>query len=277
MKKLSFILILFGAVISWAQIAPECAGIEKPADYNEEKQQAFMQNHFMSMFLPLPSIDAHPSDHDYKSIGLDTTYVPKLTCRQRLALNATKTEDANKTPLLPRIRVGVPLFRSKIFSIVGEVSFIPPLPIPHMSIWHVTAEGSFFYEPITRLILGARTFMGLSYLRAEVATPFEKGAPIKDDWFSFAIIGADLSLAFGLPLTENQKLYPSFSFGLIKGASNFVVADDGVSVPNKYPLFCPTTFMGISYHLFDRFRLSLLAGGAWETAITGHFRFAYMF
>ncbi len=259
-----------------AQIAPECAGIEKPADYDEEKQRSFMQNYSMAMFMPLPIIDSHPSDQARGAIGIDTTLVPKLTCRERLALNATKTEDTNMMPLLPRPHLSLPIFQNNRFALVGGVSFLPPL-IPKLLLWHVSTEGSFLYEPVKGIVIGARAFMGLSYLRAEIATPFEKDAQTKEDWFSFAMIGGDLSASFAVPITENHKLYPFLSFGLVKGASIFVVADDGVSVPNKYPLFSLTNFVGLSYHLFHRFKLALAIGGALDTSMTGHLRLAYLF
>lgn len=276
MKKFLFIIVFLWPQIVQAQIAPECAGIEKPADYDEEKQRSFMHNHAMSMFMPLPIIDSHPSDQARGAIGIDTTLVPKLTCRERLALNATKTEDTDKMPLLPRPRLSIPIFQNSRFALVGGVSFLPPL-IPKLLLWHVSTEGSFLYEPMKGIVIGARAFMGVSYLRAEIATPFDKSAQTKEDWFSFAIIGGDLSASFGVPITENQKLYPFLSFGLIKGASIFVVADDGVSVPNKYPLFSLTNFVGLSYHLFDRLKLALTIGGVIDTSMTGHLRLAYLF
>lgn len=276
MKIFLFIVVFLLSRMIQAQIAPECAGTEKPADYDEEKQRSFMQNYSMSMFMPLPIIDSHPSDQTRGAIGIDTTLVPKLSCRERLALNATKTEDTDKMPLLPRPHLSIPIFQSNRFALVGGVSFLPPL-IPKLLLWHVAAEGSFLYEPIKGIVIGARTFMGLSYLRAEIATPFDNSAQTKEDWFSFAMIGGDLGFSFRVPITENHQLYPLIAFGVVKGASIFVVADDGVAVPNKYPLFSLTNVVGLSYHLFNRFKLALAIGGVLDTSMTGHLRLAYLF
>lgn len=276
MKSFWVIIAFLLSHIGQAQIAPECVGVEKPADYDEDKQRSFMQNYSMSMFMPLPIIDNHPSDPSRGAIGVDTTLVPKLTCQQRLALNGTKTEDTDKMPLLPRPHLSVSIFKNSRFALMGGVSFLPPL-IPKLLLWHVSTESSFLYEPIKGVVIGARAFMGLSYLRAEIATPFEKNAQTKEDWFSFAMIGGDVSASFGIPIAENQKLYPFLSFGLVKGASIFVVADDGVPVTNKYPLSSITNFVGLSYHLFDSFKVALAIGGALDTSMTGHLRLAYLF
>lgn len=271
-------LLFFGAG-SFAQIAPECAGVEKPKDYDEDKQRAFMQNYTMASFLPLPVVDAHPSDSFKSSIGVDATFVPKLSCQERLALNGTKTEDANKSPIIPRPRFNTNVISKGPFSLSAAMSFLPPLPIPHFSLWHLGAESTFLYEPIKGVAVGARGFMGLGYVLAEIATPFDSKDPVKDDWFSFGIMGFDVLSSFGIPLSEGQKLYPFLSFGLVKGASLFVVGDDGVTVPNdRYPLFSLTNFVGISYHVFARrLNISLCVGGALDALMTGQLRFAYMF
>ncbi len=276
MSHLFLIAFFWLAHASQAQIAPECIGVAKPADYDEDKQRSFMQNHSMVMFMPLPVIDSHPSDPYRTAIGIDTTLVPKLSCAQRLAINGTKTEDADKMPLLPRPHASVPIFKLNRFAFMGGASFLPPV-MPKLLLWHAAIEGSVLYEPITGIALGARTFIGLSYLRTEIATPFVIGAETKEDWFSFAIIGGDLSSSFAISFTENQKLYPFLSFGLVKGASIFVVADDGVPVTNKFPLIALTNFVGLSYHLFDRLSLAVVVGGALNVAMTGHLRLAFLF
>lgn len=279
MRSLIITQFLFWGSIAIGQIAPECAGVEKPKDYDEDKQRAFMQNFSMATFLPLPIVDAHPSDELKSSIGIDSTFVPKLSCQERLALNGTKTEDANKSPVLPRLRFNTNALSKKQFSVTAGMSFLPPLPIPHFSLWHLGAESSFLYEPLTGIVVGARGFMGLGYVRAEIATPFQKDEPTKDDWFSFGLIGFDVLSSFGIPLSEGQKLYPFLSFGLVKGASLFVVGDDGVLVANdQYPLLSLTNFVGLSYHVFARrLNISLIVGGALNAVMTGHLRLAYMF
>ena len=279
MRCLIIAQYLLWVSIAAAQIAPECAGIEKPADYDEDKQRAFMQNFSMATFLPLPIIDAHPSDALTSSIGIDATLVPTLSCQERLALNATKTEDANKSPIFPRPRFNTNVISKRQFSLTAGISFLPPMPIPHFSLWYLGAESSFLYEPLVGVVVGARGFMGLGYLRAEIATPFDKNDPVKDDWFSFGIMGFDVLSSFGIPLSEGQKLYLFLSFGFVKGASLFVVGDDGVTVANdRYPLFSLTNFVGLSYHVFARrLNLSLCIGGALNTMMTGHLRLAYMF
>lgn len=238
-----------------------------------------MQNYFMALFMPLPIADAHPHDQLKHSAGIDTSYVPRLSCAQRLALNATKTENTSKTPLLPRPSVHTRLLGNTSYSLTMGISFLPPLPIPHFSVWSLAADSSVLFEPMKGIAIGVRGFLGVGYLRAEIATPFNQDDPIKDDWFSFGIFGADALSSFAIPITEKQKLYPFLSFGFVRGASLFAVADDGVLVPNdKYPLLSLTNFVGLSYHVFDQhLNISLSVGGALDAALTGHLRLAYLF
>jgi hypothetical protein len=279
MKRLAFIVSLSATTMSFAQIAPECIGVKIPPNYDEDQQRAFMQNYFIALFMPLPFINWHPSDSIKSNAGFDISYVPKLSCQERLVIKGTKTENTDKGPVMPRIQVKKELFLWNKLSLSIGASFLPPLPIPGLSVWYASVQTALSYEPILGLALHLREFMNLAYINTEIVSPLQKDDPVKDDWFNFASIGSDLTASFAVPLGESQKLYPYISFGIIKAASIFVVGIDKFAVLNeKYPLLALTNFMGLSYHAFhSKLQLTLSAGGAAGTAMTGHLQLAYGF
>jgi hypothetical protein len=278
MKNLIFLALLVSTSLS-AQIAPECAGITKPADYNEEKQQAFMENFYIAHFMPPVSISSHPADGPNSNIGLMSAYIARLSCLQRLAMNGTKTEENVKSPILPRIRFASTFFSRPPWSISLGVNFLPPLPIPHFVIWHSSLDTTLSYEFLTGLALSLRGFLSLAFIRAEIAGPFKNTDPLIDDWFNPASMGTDGIVSMRIILPKNQTLYPFASFGLVKGTSIFVVGDDDVPVYNeKYALFSPTFYAGVNYHAFEhQLQVGLSGGGAINTMITGQLSLAYGF
>ena len=48
----------------YAQIATECAGVEIPADYDEDKQQAHLNNYFAAGFIMTPMTPIQPFQKD---------------------------------------------------------------------------------------------------------------------------------------------------------------------------------------------------------------------
>lgn len=264
---------------AWAQIAPECEGLTKTVDYNEDKQRAYLQNYYNALFMQRPLIMSSPKSERKHAIGLDMVFLPKLSCKERLVMNATKTEEAPKTPILPRPRLSAGLWNNEHIAISADLSFLPPLPIPHFQTWYVSGDTMFAYEPVLGLSFYLRAFLGIGYVRAEIAGPFNPKDPIKDDWFSFAHTGGDASVSYVVPITKNHNLRSTFSFGVIKGASIFVVGDDNVPVPNEaHALLSPTMFLSVAYQgLNDRLLVNLSGGGALKTTLTAYLMLGYGF
>lgn len=238
-----------------------------------------MQNYFISLFTPLPHPGHLPSAQKKSRLGLDTTYLPRLSCVQRLALDATKTENTSKMPVLPRPRFQTSFFQNNYLALDIGLQFLPPIPLPAMTASYLAADLSVAYEPLRGIGVVGRTFMGLLYLRSEIATPFSKDDPVKEDWFTFASFGADITFSMAMPISARQTLVPFVSAGFIKAASLFVVADDRLPVPNeKYPLFSPTIYSGFAYQVFDeQLNINFTMGGALNAVMTGHIGLSYGF
>ena len=101
------LLLLPFALVTGAEayVDPECAAVAAlgpPADYNEIAQGDFLLNYFSlaTTLSPLHAPVPHKPGHG--SLGLELSFIPALSCEQRLVLAYTKTEDTNKAPLLPR-------------------------------------------------------------------------------------------------------------------------------------------------------------------------------
>jgi hypothetical protein len=104
-RKTLFILAILGlATPAAAQIAPECVGTPLPADYDEDRQQAFLANYFAAAFLMTPMGPPVTGDKANARFALELGVIPPLGCERRLVLNGTKTEDTNLLPVSPRPR-----------------------------------------------------------------------------------------------------------------------------------------------------------------------------
>jgi hypothetical protein len=271
-------LILFAAPL-FAQIAPECEGVTKPLGYDEEKQRTFLNNFAIASFVQPFSLHGLSSDEKAASAGLSLGYIPPLSCRERLAMNGTKTEDSNKTPIVPTVYLSSRLLKYKDLSLSLAVNLLPPLPIPHLRLWHLGADLLLSYEILKGINLHARTALSLSYIYAELASPLSNGDPIVDDWMSLASIGADLGSSFRFPINDAHSLSSFLTFGFIKGASIFVVGDDSVAVPNeKSPLFSPSANVGFAYRGFhEQLQITLSIGGAIRALMLPQLLIAYGF
>lgn len=269
----------FIPVLLWAQIAPECAGVVRPADYDEAKQNAYMENFYIAHFIPPFNISSHPQDGRLSVVGVQASYLNRLSCQERLAMNGTKTENNPASPVLPKLIFKTSLLNKSQWTWSLGVNIIPPIPLPQFQAWHGSIDSTLSYEPVLGLAVHLRSFLSLGLIKAEIAGPFSEKDPIKDDWFTPASFGGDLGFSMKVPISTKHSLYPFLSFGLAKGTSLFVVGDDDVVVFNdKYPLFDATSFVGLSYHTFGHaLQISLSAGGAINTMMTGQFLIAYGF
>ncbi|MEL6342246.1 MAG: hypothetical protein AAFV53_03885, partial [Myxococcota bacterium] len=100
--------MLFGVGLAGAAAIDEAcldvAAEGPPADYSEEAQQTFLLNYFALATTFSPIHAPVPVEAGRGAVGLELAGIPPLSCRRRLVLDYTKTEDTNKTPVAPRFR-----------------------------------------------------------------------------------------------------------------------------------------------------------------------------
>ena len=86
----------------WRKSRQKCAGVAVPSDYDEEKQQAHLNNYFAAGFIMTPMSPIQPFQKDSgASVGLELGFIPPMSCQERLVLGGTKTEDTNNYRLTP--------------------------------------------------------------------------------------------------------------------------------------------------------------------------------
>ena len=130
MQKLVALSILLIPGLAQASIDPKCEGIPKPDDYNEQVQADFLLN-YVALATTLSPIHAPvPHEPGHGAIGLDIGIIPPLGCEKRYVLEWTKTEETNKSPVVPRPRVTFAF--GEIFGGLvpyAGVAYVPPVPI----------------------------------------------------------------------------------------------------------------------------------------------------
>src|SRR5258705_4188969 len=99
------------------QIASECAGVQKPAGYDEDRQQSFLQNYYAAGFLMTPLGPGVSSRDPSASVSVEAGWLPGLSCQRRLVLDGTKTERTSASPVNPRLRLQAQLPRLKGMSV----------------------------------------------------------------------------------------------------------------------------------------------------------------
>ena len=87
MKRLVFVVL--GALLlgrdAYAVIDPECMGMAKPADYDEQVQQDFLSNYF-ALVTSMSAIHGPiPHESGRGGLGLDLLGMPPLSCEKRYA------------------------------------------------------------------------------------------------------------------------------------------------------------------------------------------------
>jgi hypothetical protein len=223
-----------------AQIAPECQGVEVPADYDENAQQSFLQNYFAASFLQTPMAPPVPYDDaagGHAGVGLELGFIPPLSCERRLVLAGTKTEETNTSPVSPRPRLLAQLPRLGPVSSHLGFTFVPPVPSPIGTLLQAGGEIGVGTRFDFGLSLGLRGHLTFARMRAVIATPFDPDEPAVDDLFFANVMGLDLAAGYTLPLSQWWSLSwltitPYASAGVADVSTLFLVGDDNVIVQN---------------------------------------------
>ncbi len=126
------LLLLLSTNSAFAYIDPACQDFvdEGGRQYFEDDQaQAnFMANYFGLTTSYSGLHGAVPHDPGTGALGVELAGIPPLSCERRLVLGSTKTEDTNKTPAAPRLRLSFAMPKLGPAVVYGSVGYIPPVP-----------------------------------------------------------------------------------------------------------------------------------------------------
>lgn len=242
-----------------AGIDEACVDVTKPDDYNEQRQQDFLSNYYAlaSSFSGVHGPIPHEPGHG--SVGVVLNGMPPLPCKRRFALDFTKTEDTNKSPVLPTVGASY-AFDVGNEDIVpyAEVGFLAPVPVAGTRNLVFRAAGGIGFQVSDRVQLGARAHANLQRTVGEIATPFNEGDPAVDDIFLGSTIGAQV-----LGGVSFDSVVPYAMFGILDASTFFYVGDSGIVANNLHPYLGPEYALGVDgLAVEDRFRWGVEYYGA---------------
>jgi hypothetical protein len=283
-------VVLFSLLISssaFASVDAKCEGLVKPADYNEQAQQDFLSNYvalattFSALHGPIPDEPGHGS------LGLELSIIPPLGCDRRMVLNYSKTEDTNKTPVVPRPRVTFTFPAVGPVHLYAGLAYVPPVPV--LGTRNVIASTEFgFGIPLNSFQLGLRFHGTLQKTIGDVATAFDDADPAFDDLYLASSLGLEAMAGY-----ELGGWTPYMALGFTDVSTFFFIGDDGVVTNNLHPYAGLNFSVGTAAKLGDRFRLagelygapggyslpdksveSVTPAGRYGKIYTGRFRFS---
>lgn len=238
----------------------ELAAAGVPDDYDEQAQTDFLSNYYAlsSTFSPIHGPIPHAPGHG--SIGVEASAIPPLGCKRRLVLNYAKTEDTNKSPVLPRLRASFAFPEIGPLHLYAGAGYVPPVTVDGVTTGIVSAElgGGLAFGDVQA---GLRFHATSMKVVGEIATPFFVGEPTIADMFLGTTFGADLM--FGMQV---ESFVPYASLGITDASSYFYVGDDGVVANNLHPYFGPVASIGADGLVWEKFRV----GGEFYAAPGGY-------
>lgn len=225
-----------------AYVDPKCVG--ETQKFDDQGQSNFMLNYFAltTTFSPLHAPIPQPPGEG--SAALELAVIPPLSCSQRLVLNSSKTEDTNKTPVLPRPRI------TYSFNKIGErivpyagLAMLPPVTVFGLRNLMLSVEAGVGIESGGSLQYGARLHATSLKTIGEIATPFVEGDPAVDDLYIGSTLGLDLMVGY----QDLDEWTPYLALGLTDASTFFYIGDDGYIGNNTDPFFGPTLSLGTDY------------------------------
>lgn len=244
-----------------ATVDPQCQGLTLPEDYDEQAQQDFLQNYYALATTFSPVHAPVPHDGGRGALGLDLAIMPPLGCEHRMVLNYTKTEDTNRTPLIPRPRVSFSFPTIGRMTPYAGLGYVPPVKLFGTTNVIISGELGVGFQFGEVVQLGARFHATSQKTIGEIATPFIDGDPPYDDLFLASTYGFDA--LFG---TDLDVVTPYVAVGFTDASTFFFIGDDSVVTNNFHPYFGLTSSVGVDALIADRLRL----GGEFYAAPGGH-------
>jgi len=289
---------LWMAGVAWAEVDPRCQGIPKPEDYDEQVQGDFQANYFALSTSFSPIHAAVPHEGGRGSIGVDAKVIPPLSCERRFVLDWTKTEDTNKSPVLPQIvgSVSLPAFaKGRVVPYVG-FGFFPAIPFNGTRNYVLSGELGLGVHAHRFLDVGARYHGTMIRTYGDIATAFNpEEEPAVEDVFVGSTWGIDALLSVPVPV-KGHLLTPFLAVGYLDASTFFLVGDDRYVANNLHPYAGAALSAGLDMLLAKRLRLggelyaapgghslpdkeasSVEPGSRYGRLVTGRFRIGYEF
>lgn len=240
-----------------AQIAPECADVDMPDDYDEQVQQDFLQNYYALSSTLSPVHGPIPHEPGHGALGVEIAVLPPLGCSKRFVLNHTKTEDTNKSPVIPRPRgtVALPAI-GKVVPYLGG-AYVPPVPINGTVNVIVSLEAGFGAPFGEHFQLGGRFHATLHKTVGDTAGAFNPDDPPVDDLFVGSTVGLDALVGWKI-----DWITPYGALGITDASTFFLVGDDTFVGNNLHPYFGPAFSVGADGLVKERFRFGAEFYGA---------------
>ncbi|MFK7931134.1 MAG: hypothetical protein AB8H79_23315 [Myxococcota bacterium] len=257
------LMLTFAAALSTPALAvgidEACADEQRPDDYDEQRQQDFLSNYYSlaSSFSGVHGPIPHEPGHG--SVGVVLNGMPPLPCKRRFALDFSKTEDTNKSPVLPTIGASY-AFDVGNENIVpyAEVGFLAPVPVAGTRNLVFRAAGGVGFRLGESVQVGARAHANIQRTIGEIATPFNEGDEAFDDLFLGSTIGVQ-----ALGGVQIKSVVPYLMVGLLDSSSFFFVGDSGIVANNLHPYLGPEYSVGVDGLVAkDRFRWGVEYYGA---------------
>ncbi len=259
---------LWGTVAQ-AQIAPECEGIGRPSDYDERTQQDFLANYYALTASASALHGPIPNRPGSGTIGVDLNVMPPLSCEKRLALDASKTEDTNVSPVLPRIMAhySFPEVADRLVFYAG-VGMLPPVNVGGTRNLVLSAEGGLGIRVVEHFDVGVRAHTTLQRTFGDIATKIEPDDPDVEDIYVGSTWGTGVQLGSAWSFGP-AELTPYVSVGYLDASTFFIIGDnlnggDGNSplTENLHPYAGVDFSVGVDVLLFEHFRVAAEFYGA---------------
>ena len=251
-------LLVFSALLSsaFAYVDPACIEIADtdgdgaagpaPEGYSEVQQNNYLLN-FYSLATTFSALHAPiPHEPGTGSLALEMSGMPQLKCEQRLVLSYTKTEDTNKTPVLPRPRgsfafPSIDLSNGKSIVPYAGFGYVPPVPIGGTRNVMVSMEAGAGYADLAegKWQTGIRYHATLMRTVGEIATPFDIEDPAYIDLYLGSTFGLDASVGY-----KSGSFTHYASAGWLDVSTFFYIDDDAVVSNNTVPYAGPTVSVG---------------------------------
>jgi len=225
-----------------ASIDPKCQALADqgvPSDYSEQAQNDFLLNYFSLSTTNSPLHAPVPAKPGHGAFGVELDGIPPLGCAHRLVLSYTKTEDTNKSPVAPRLKLSFSLPALGKWVPYASVGYFPPITVLGTRNVILSGEVGAGTQLDNGMQLGARFHATTMKTVAEIAEPFVATDPAYLDLYVGSTFGLDLMAGYA-----TGEFTPYLALGVTDVSTFFYIGDDGFVGNNYSPYFGPDVSVG---------------------------------